>query len=242
MERETKASRPFVFILSVGAIQVLGIAAIAMTAVWMAKYLGGFAWDGSSQEFNYHPLLMVTSMVFLFSEAIIVYRVFRHENKFVVKLVHFGLQLVAFCVAVVGLKAAFDYHNSNNITNLYSLHSWCGLITIILFTTQLVFGFVIFLFPTLPDGPRATYMPVHVFFGIFIFALAIGTVLLGINEKLFFTKVYASLPAQAQLGNVLGLTVIVLAGIVVFVVTNDAFKRVDTEEGERVSLIKNDKD
>lgn len=71
MERETKASRPFVFILSVGAIQVLGIAAIAMTAVWMAKYLGGFAWDGSSQEFNYHPLLMVTSMVFLFSEGTI---------------------------------------------------------------------------------------------------------------------------------------------------------------------------
>lgn len=59
---------------------------------------------------------------------------------------------------------------------------------------------------------------------------------------LLFRRVYASLPAQAQLGNVLGLTVIVLAGIVVFVVTNDAFKRVDAEEGERVSLIKNDKD
>ena len=59
---------------------------------------------------------------------------------------------------------------------------------------------------------------------------------------LLFLRVYASLPAQAQLGNVLGLTVIVLAGIVVFVVTNDAFKRVDTEEGERVSLIKNDKE
>lgn len=75
----------------------------------------------------------------LYFSAIIVYRVFRHENKFVVKLVHFGLQLVAFCVAVVGLKAAFDYHNSNNISNLYSLHSWCGLITIILFTTQVSF-------------------------------------------------------------------------------------------------------
>ena len=59
---------------------------------------------------------------------------------------------------------------------------------------------------------------------------------------LLFLSVYASLPAQALLGNVLGLTVIVLAGIVVFVVTNDAFKRVDTEEGERVSLIKNDKE
>ena len=59
---------------------------------------------------------------------------------------------------------------------------------------------------------------------------------------LLFLRVYASLPAQAQLGNVLGLTVIVLAGIVVFVVTNDAFKRVDTEEGERISLINKGKD
>ena len=71
MEQETKASRPFVFILSVAAIQVLGIAAIVMTAVWMGVYLGGFAWDGSSLEFNFHPLLMVTSMVFLFSEGTI---------------------------------------------------------------------------------------------------------------------------------------------------------------------------
>ena len=66
----------------------------------------------------------------------IVYRVFRHENKFFVKLVHFGLQLVAFGIAVWGLKAVFDNHNHNNIANLYSLHSWCGLATVILFACQ----------------------------------------------------------------------------------------------------------
>ena len=66
----------------------------------------------------------------------IVYRVFRHENKLFVKLVHFGLQLVVFAIAVWGLKAVFDFHNHNNIPNLYSLHSWCGLITVILFSSQ----------------------------------------------------------------------------------------------------------
>ena len=73
---------------------------------------------------------------FCFISAMIVYRVFRHENKLFVKLVHFGLQLVAFGIAVWGLKAVFDFHNANNIPNLYSLHSWCGLCTVILFSCQ----------------------------------------------------------------------------------------------------------
>lgn len=237
-DRESTGS-PLVFIFCVGAIQIMGILAMALTGVWMGKYSGGFAWDGSGREFNYHPLCMIISMVFLYSEAMIVYRVFRHENKFFVKLVHFGLQVVAFAISVWGLKAVFDFHNNNNIPNLYSLHSWCGLGTVVLFSCQLLFGFLSFLFPKMPDGPRAAYLKVHVFFGLFIFVMAIGTCLLGITEKLFFTKVYASLPAQAKLGNALGILLVVLAGTVLFVVTNSAFKRVNTDE-ERVSLI-NDK-
>ena len=60
---------PVVFIISVGAIQILGILAMILTGIWMGKYLGGFAWDGSGLEFNYHPLCMVISMVFLYSEG-----------------------------------------------------------------------------------------------------------------------------------------------------------------------------
>ena len=66
----------------------------------------------------------------------IVYRVFRTENKFVVKLVHFVLQLGAFAIAVWGLKAVFDFHNHMKYPNLYSLHSWCGLTTVVLFGCQ----------------------------------------------------------------------------------------------------------
>ena len=66
----------------------------------------------------------------------IVFRVFRQERKFVVKLVHFVLQLVAFAIAVWGMKAVFDFHNHMKYSNLYSLHSWCGLTTVILFGCQ----------------------------------------------------------------------------------------------------------
>lgn len=40
-----------------------------LTGVWMGKYRGGFAWDGSGKEFNYHPLCMVIAFVFLYSEG-----------------------------------------------------------------------------------------------------------------------------------------------------------------------------
>jgi len=66
----------------------------------------------------------------------IVFRVFRNEDKFVVKLVHFGLQLVAFAIAVWGVTAVFGFHNHMKYPNLYSLHSWCGLTTVVLFGCQ----------------------------------------------------------------------------------------------------------
>ena len=88
----------------------------------------------------------IIAFIFFYVSAMIVYRVFRHENKFLVKLVHFGLQLLAFAIAIWGLKAVFDFHNHNNIPNLYSLHSWCGLTTVILFGFQVSQSNLKFLF------------------------------------------------------------------------------------------------
>ena len=46
------------------------------------------------------------------------------------------IQVLAFIVAVIGLQAAFDFHNHNNIPNMYSLHSWLGIVVILLFSFQ----------------------------------------------------------------------------------------------------------
>ena len=42
---------------------------VIMVGVWLNKFLGGFAWDGTSKEFNLHPLCMVCGIIFLYGEG-----------------------------------------------------------------------------------------------------------------------------------------------------------------------------
>ncbi|XP_009944201.1 PREDICTED: cytochrome b reductase 1, partial [Leptosomus discolor] len=59
------------------------------------------AWH-SSLQFNVHPLCMVLGMVFLQGDALLVYRVFRHEAKRSTKALHALLHGLALVIALVG--------------------------------------------------------------------------------------------------------------------------------------------
>ena len=62
---------------------------VVLVSIWTGHYLGGFA--GPSQpdrEFNWHPLLMTVSMIYLYGTGILLYRVFRNEKKRTLKLAH----------------------------------------------------------------------------------------------------------------------------------------------------------
>lgn len=45
---------------------LLGILCVGLTGFWSQYWHGGFAWDGSPQMFNWHPVLMVTGLLVLY--------------------------------------------------------------------------------------------------------------------------------------------------------------------------------
>lgn len=146
------------------------------------------------------------------------------------KITHATIHGLAFFFTVYGLIAAFDSHNyaPEPIANLYSLHSWIGLLAVIIFACQYVAGFTCYLFPMLKEPYRVFYMPIHIFFGLFGFVLAIAASLMGISEKAFFAmpgREYSEFPNQALLVNSAGLLITVYGTLVVYMVTEPNYKR-----------------
>lgn len=44
----------------------LGLLCLLFVVFWTSHWHGGFAWDGSGLQFNWHPVLMVTGLVVLY--------------------------------------------------------------------------------------------------------------------------------------------------------------------------------
>lgn len=144
---------------------------------------------------------------------------------------------------MVGLVAVFDAHNFSvpPKPNLYSLHSWIGLSAVILFATQYLFGFVFYMYPTMSQSLRVSFMPLHVFFGTFGFVLCVAAALMGITETVLLgIPDFAELPGIAQVYNLLGVSVAIFAGLVIFLVTDARFKRMSLPEENAMLLTGHD--
>ncbi|KYN01039.1 Cytochrome b561 [Cyphomyrmex costatus] len=214
-----------------------GVLLVILMIVWTGYYRNGFSWRSNlNLEFNWHPLLMTIGFVFLYSNAMLLYRMQRNVRKRRLKLTHAGIMLVIVLLVVIALVAVFDSHNLAQppISNMYSLHSWVGLTTVILFCCQWVAGCVSFLYPGLQAPLRASYMPLHVFFGIAAFVGAIASCLLGLNEKAFLTlhEKYSALVSEGILINIIGLLLVLFGGLSVYLVTQERYRRLSRSEDE----------
>ncbi|VVC39777.1 Hypothetical protein CINCED_3A013070 [Cinara cedri] len=209
--------------------QIIGLLLIFAVGFWIFVFRGGVGFSESKIIFNWHPLLMTIGFVYLFANSILHYRTFRHKNKRDLKNQH---AIIHGCIIILILLAgwaSFASHLYNNppIPNLYTLHSWLGVVTILMFLSQFIGGFMSFLYPGIAVQYREAIMPYHVFFGVFNFALVIATSLLGLCEKLIFSlkDEYRTFPNEGLFGNFIGLLFMVFGGLVVFMVTKPEYKR-----------------
>lgn len=136
-----------------------------------------------------YPLNEIKFKYFCSFPAILVYRGFRTMRKKALKITHASIHMGAFILTVIALITVFDSHNlaKQPIPNMYSLHSWLGLGSVILFCLQYVVGFSAYLVPGAKESIRAALMPLHIYFGLLGFVLAVASALMGITEKAIFS-------------------------------------------------------
>merc|ERR1712045_246514 len=122
------------------AVIVIGLTLVITTITWIALFKKGFTFSRTELgiDFNWHPFLMTLSLIFLYGNGALIYRLIPARNddhKLKLKLGHAGIMMFAFILMVIGLQAAFDSHNLAvpPKPNMYTLHSWVGLLAAILF-------------------------------------------------------------------------------------------------------------
>uniref|UniRef100_A0A1B6K2B1 Cytochrome b561 domain-containing protein n=1 Tax=Homalodisca liturata TaxID=320908 RepID=A0A1B6K2B1_9HEMI len=210
--------------------EAVGLIAVILMAVWTANYRGGFAWRSDpAHEFNWHPLLNTIGMIYLFANAILVYRALRTIRKKTLKIIHGAIHFVVIILTVIAGIAALDSHNlakPNPIPNFYSLHSWLGIVTVVVYVLQWIFGLTAFLWPGYPLHLRTAILPVHTFMGLLAFVLAIATAFTGLTEKAIFSVTgYSSFIGETYLINLMGLVLVLFGGLVVYLATEVKYKR-----------------
>ena len=191
---------------------------------WFGLFRGGFAWE-TATLFNIHPTMMTIGLIILPTCGVLSYRIFPF-GKWVQKLIHAGLMCVSLLFIVVSMVAIETSKFALNHTHFWSVHTWCGLLTLIIFCTQLVCG-ITFLLPIQKlRRLKAFLIEWHRFFGLFIIWIATITILAGVSEYLNFGvsddmmnfgKKYSSYAPEGLLGNFFSISVIINSSILTLV-------------------------
>ena len=237
-----------VFCSTFAAAQITGIALVFLTGYWRGVFHHGFVLEGdASQQFNWHPFLLTTGLVFLYGNGMLIYRVFRYGPKKTLKIVHASIMLTSFILMVIALKAVFDSNNDTKDKNgnpdplphMKTLHSWMGIITATLFTMQWMIGYVMFLAPTnIAAKVKAFYLSVHNWFGLFIFILACATVLLGVAEENIYKGFDMRNGPEGYMMNITSLLIIIFCALVVFLSINIKYKRLPLPEEAPINNVR----
>ena len=242
---ETGESSRLQHFQSVSAIISLFLSPIAiiLVSVWVSNESmggGGVSWsEGDAKRvFNWHPVLMIVAYSIM-NVAALIFRVsgtssYQTSNRGIsdrgiIKAIHGYVWVACFLIGSVGMLAVIKSHNdavSGYIANLYSLHSWVGVLVMTLYTLQLLVG--IFAFGGLSGSSRLavpSLMEIHKYTGTVLHMLITATILLGIQEKEGFIQCwyevtdgpdlipilnYGKIPSACKISHGLGIVVLLM--------------------------------
>jgi len=219
------------FLGCLALVEIIGFLAVALTIHWVNGFKGGLPTPAKGIHFNWHPILMTVSLIFLYGNGALIYRVIPprgESHKLKLKIGHAVIMMAVFVIMVIGLQAAFDSHNNKMtdgkptpIPNLYTLHSWVGLTAALLFAGQWILGFSAFLFPKFSPDIRSVLLPFHQYFGSAILILSVAAALLGHLEKMIWSNMagYKARDAEAYLVNFTGMLLILFCLGVTFLLS-----------------------
>ncbi|EEF34855.1 probable transmembrane ascorbate ferrireductase 3 [Ricinus communis] len=191
------------------AAHLFGILAFILMLVWLLHFRGGIEYDSDdvNRVFNVHPFMMFCGFIFVFGEAMMMYKTVPSSHQ-AQKLCHMILHLIALCLGIVGIAAAFKFHDIIYSQDVYSLHAWIGIITICLFGLQLLFGMFTFIIPQ-PSITKQRMLPWHICGGRIILYMAVCAALTGLMDKSSFLKLTSN--SEGRLVNFTGLSVLLFA-------------------------------
>ncbi|XP_059069230.1 probable ascorbate-specific transmembrane electron transporter 1 [Cryptomeria japonica] len=200
-------------------VQVFGVTACVLVLYWCLHYGGGLAFSSSNKDhiFNLHPVMMFIGYIFLASQAILSFKMVPVKKK-LQKIVHLSLLGLSTIIGAFGIYPVFKVHHETNIDNMFSLHSWIGMGAVCLFGVQWMVGFITFLYPGASMRIRTSVVPWHVFFGLFLYAMAIVAAETGFLDKLEIQEIETGLDkfgSEAMLVNFTAVIILLFAMLVV---------------------------
>lgn len=229
----------FVLILS----QFFAVLILCLVGYMFATWTGGFQWGsqemvgnngtGSNGDVNFHGFFMSTAFIFGQGEALVAYRLYRHEAKVLSKAIHGFLHLLTLTLGGVGLGAMVTHKDLHGFSHFKSIHSWIGLTILSGYLIQFAVGFVNFAFPKTSLPVRRAVMPAHRAFGLMLFFVAVTQVVLGMNQyaSYYMRDCYGALNCEHGVAVVLNVAVLIellYAVTIAVLVGNENWRRDET--------------
>jgi len=236
---DDRRGRLFDFFVAIS--QFWGVCLVVLSGYYHGGFGPGLQWKeqgrGNFGNMNYHGVLMTYGFVFLQGEALLAFRLFRHETKIFSKVLHFFTHMLALAVIGTGIGAIVNSKNIGAQKHMYTFHSWIGVGLVACYGSQFIMGFVNFVFPRTSNMIRAAFMPFHRAFGAAIFGVSAAQVMSG--EMEFFRikapnqPCFETLLCPRREGIILNMTMVALVfytASVLYLVLRSDYRREKTPE------------